>query len=255
MLYERIFQTAKREGVQQKELAEYLGVLPAVITDWKTGRCKPSVEAIVKLADFFSVSTDFLLGRTVTNSPMDIPGKKKEPAMWHNERTDFMDMNTLIESTRTKHKETLKARQDKVEILPMIVSEVLEDFERFFSDPRLVVAKADNQHFMRRTAQLKGADVEIASIVIDKSGDDNNKLDGHLAGFLLLIEQPVQKRYPVSVGWSIRKDASLDFYYGEGVRVDTKHAFDSFYHILETIIPMSESTPVHKNRANIDKLA
>lgn len=63
-MFEKIFVIAKSKGVQQKDIAEHLGVLPAVVTDWKSGRCKPSVESIYKLADYFGVTTDYLLGRT-----------------------------------------------------------------------------------------------------------------------------------------------------------------------------------------------
>lgn len=50
-------------GISQKELAEKLGVSPTNIYNYETGRTQPSVEWIIKLADFFEVSTDFLLGR------------------------------------------------------------------------------------------------------------------------------------------------------------------------------------------------
>jgi len=37
-LYERVFKIAKENGVQQKELAEYLGATKSVLFDWKSGR-------------------------------------------------------------------------------------------------------------------------------------------------------------------------------------------------------------------------
>ena len=64
ILYDRIFSVAKEKGIQQKDFAEYLGVKPSVISGWKSGRLRPSVEYISKLADYFGVSTDYLLGKT-----------------------------------------------------------------------------------------------------------------------------------------------------------------------------------------------
>ena len=80
-MYDRIFQMAKSKGVQQKDLAKMLGYKTGILTEWKSGRLKPSAEAIVKLADFFEVSVDYLLGRTDSKEPVNAPGRKKEPTM------------------------------------------------------------------------------------------------------------------------------------------------------------------------------
>ena len=50
------------KGVEQKALAEYLGVHPQVITEWKGGRKKSYMRYIDKIAAFFEVSTDYILG-------------------------------------------------------------------------------------------------------------------------------------------------------------------------------------------------
>lgn len=34
------------------------------LTEWKKGKAKPSAEALSKIADYFDVSVDYLLGRT-----------------------------------------------------------------------------------------------------------------------------------------------------------------------------------------------
>lgn len=63
-MYERIFTLLKERGIQQKEIAEYLMISPSVLSDWKTGRVKPSAENISKIAELLNVSSDYLLGRT-----------------------------------------------------------------------------------------------------------------------------------------------------------------------------------------------
>lgn len=46
----------------QAELAAYVHVAPPTITDWKKGRKMPRMDRIEKIAKFFHVSTDLLLG-------------------------------------------------------------------------------------------------------------------------------------------------------------------------------------------------
>lgn len=46
----------------QPQLAEKIGVSRAVISFWENGVYEPTASNIIKLAKFFDVSTDFLLG-------------------------------------------------------------------------------------------------------------------------------------------------------------------------------------------------
>ena len=50
-----------------KEVANAIGISPGNITDWRKDRAKPSSEVIAKLARYFKVPTDYLLG--ITDSP------------------------------------------------------------------------------------------------------------------------------------------------------------------------------------------
>ncbi len=47
----------------QVQLAERLGVKKQSISNWENDNIMPSVEMLTKIADFFRVSTDYLLGR------------------------------------------------------------------------------------------------------------------------------------------------------------------------------------------------
>lgn len=48
-------------GMQAKEFTKVVDLPPNCITEWKKRRANPSVEAIIKLADYFNVSTDYIL--------------------------------------------------------------------------------------------------------------------------------------------------------------------------------------------------
>ena len=60
----------ENRGMQQKELAVDLGYSQPTISDWESGRKVPSSKSTSKIADYFDVSVDYLLGRTV---PLIIP--------------------------------------------------------------------------------------------------------------------------------------------------------------------------------------
>lgn len=61
---ELLAQLRKEKGILQKELATYLNVTVATISNYEKGVHSPDYETLVKLADFFDVSTDYLLQRT-----------------------------------------------------------------------------------------------------------------------------------------------------------------------------------------------
>lgn len=50
------------KGVTNKEIEKACGLSNSVISQWKAGRSKPSVDAILRLARYFGVTTDYLLG-------------------------------------------------------------------------------------------------------------------------------------------------------------------------------------------------
>ena len=62
---ERLRKLRKERDVTQTALAEVIGVVPSAIGKYeRLPQSFPSVEALVKIADYFNVSIDYLLGRT-----------------------------------------------------------------------------------------------------------------------------------------------------------------------------------------------
>ena len=49
-------------GLTQKQLADYLELVPASISSYETSGNYPSADIIVKICKFFEVSSDYLLG-------------------------------------------------------------------------------------------------------------------------------------------------------------------------------------------------
>ena len=54
----------KERGILQKELAGHLNVTVATISNYETGVHFPDLHTLIRIADFFQVSTDYLLQRT-----------------------------------------------------------------------------------------------------------------------------------------------------------------------------------------------
>ena len=50
-------------GCNQVEFAKKLGVTKQCVSNWENDNVLPSIEMLLKIADHFHVTTDFLLGR------------------------------------------------------------------------------------------------------------------------------------------------------------------------------------------------
>lgn len=66
-----------KSGLNQVELANQLNVSKQCISNWENDNVLPSIEMLVKLADFFKVTTDALLGRS-NREMLDVSGLTPE---------------------------------------------------------------------------------------------------------------------------------------------------------------------------------
>ena len=60
---QRLLELRKEKGISQATLAKQLEVSFAVICYWETNKSEPTAPNLVKIADYFNVSVDYLLGR------------------------------------------------------------------------------------------------------------------------------------------------------------------------------------------------
>ena len=56
-------------GLTQKEVAEYLHIKQNTYSQYEVGTLNYPVDALIKLADYYGVSVDYLLGRTEIRTP------------------------------------------------------------------------------------------------------------------------------------------------------------------------------------------
>ncbi|MCL2189809.1 MAG: helix-turn-helix transcriptional regulator [Defluviitaleaceae bacterium] len=83
---ERIFALMSEGEISAAELSKITGIKPSTFTQWKKGQQKPSTDAVVKIAEYFGVTTDYLL-------------TGKEMLKQNNNRAEHVKMNleeTLI---------------------------------------------------------------------------------------------------------------------------------------------------------------
>ena len=67
-LGERLKELREEKGLLGKDLAKAFNVESATITNWEKGNRCPKDDTLIKLADFFDCSLDYLLGRTDNKS-------------------------------------------------------------------------------------------------------------------------------------------------------------------------------------------
>lgn len=77
VLNENIKKLRIQNGLNQVELAKRLNVSKQCVSNWENDNVLPSITMLTQLADFFHVSTDFLLGRE-SESVLNLDGLSEE---------------------------------------------------------------------------------------------------------------------------------------------------------------------------------
>ena len=76
----------------QVDVAEKLSVTKQTISNWENNNIQPSVDMLVKIADLFGVTTDYLLGRDITTR-IDVQGLSE---------LEIQHINNIINDLRNK---------------------------------------------------------------------------------------------------------------------------------------------------------
>ena len=70
MVYSNIRNLREDRDMTQEEIAAYLHIRQTTYSKYELGKIAIPVEALIKLADYYNVSVDYLIGRT------DVPDRK-----------------------------------------------------------------------------------------------------------------------------------------------------------------------------------
>lgn len=53
------------KGISQRKLGEDLGVVNQTVSFWETGSREPDLDMLVKIAKYFNIDIDYLLGNNI----------------------------------------------------------------------------------------------------------------------------------------------------------------------------------------------
>lgn len=98
----------KDKNLKQKDLAELLNLSIGTISNYETGSHEPDFATLNILADFFHVSTDYMLGRT--NLPYDI-SRLNEPLI------DNITISSLVNTLINMPPEDLTSAVEYINLL------------------------------------------------------------------------------------------------------------------------------------------
>lgn len=59
---DRLISLREDNDIEQKELAELLGITQSAYSKYEKRRCKMSIEDLIKLCKYYNVSADYVLG-------------------------------------------------------------------------------------------------------------------------------------------------------------------------------------------------
>ena len=93
---ERLAMLRKVKGAPLKEVAGYLQVAVSTMSNYETGVHQPDFDTLCKLADYYGVSTDYLLGRSSCTG-VDTWDGQQCPLSKHREKL-FFEIGTLSEN-------------------------------------------------------------------------------------------------------------------------------------------------------------
>lgn len=63
LIAERIDELMKEQGLSQTKLGDKIGVSQSSVSEWLSKKIEPSIHSLWRLADFFGVTVDYLIGR------------------------------------------------------------------------------------------------------------------------------------------------------------------------------------------------
>ena len=102
-----------KEGLSQAKLADALGVTQQAVGRWEKDLNMPDHDIMVKIADFFKVSIDYLEGRADTHGYY----VDEETAKIANEMKENPGRRVLFDATRNLSPEKIKQVKDFVDFI------------------------------------------------------------------------------------------------------------------------------------------
>ena len=132
MFVERLKSLRAEKGISQSALSDYMGVTQQAIAKWETDKATPDPDSLKRLANFFCVSVDYLVGKSsVKNS-----AEEKLPLI-----LKVLSEMELSEEQKKSYEKLLSMDQDeKLSNLREAMS-LFEKYKSLSSEERQAVSK------------------------------------------------------------------------------------------------------------------
>ena len=101
MFADRLKQLRREKGLTQIQLATELNVASGTIAMWETGKREPNFAITMRIADFFSTSTDYLLDYSSSPPQQPLPPieiSSVEDALLYTYRVASLDDREIIDN-------------------------------------------------------------------------------------------------------------------------------------------------------------
>ena len=72
----RLKELRKEKNILQKDVAKELNIKNTTYSNWEVGVSEPDIQSLKKLADFFGVSIDYLVGREEEDGVVIVSGNE-----------------------------------------------------------------------------------------------------------------------------------------------------------------------------------
>ena len=108
----------EEKKLRQSDLADFLEISQQAYQRYENGTSEPNGDGFVKLADFYHVSTDYLLGRTTVKAMNTLPAD--EPT---EEEVKQLEAQIIASYTQM----SIETRRESIKILMQIVGDVFSD--------------------------------------------------------------------------------------------------------------------------------
>lgn len=111
-MYEIFEQLLRKHNLSAYKVSKLTGVTQSTLSDWKRGRSTPKTDTLQKLADYFDVSVDYLMGGE-SDEPNAID-KENNPIVLDDDALELLEelkerpeMRTLFSVSRKATKEDI----------------------------------------------------------------------------------------------------------------------------------------------------
>lgn len=95
-MYEIFRKLLEEKGVTVYRVAKETGVSSATFTEWKNGNYTPKQDKLQKIADYFGVTLDYLVGNELETKPESETERKIRILTWKSEQLNDADREEVL---------------------------------------------------------------------------------------------------------------------------------------------------------------